>query len=164
VDSASQAEALYLRFAEVVFRRCFKLLRNEELADDATQEVFLRLVREIGSDRPPDYVLSWVYRTATNHCLDLISDAARRDSREGMLATWQLGETSPLNVWPDRQLAATVLARFDRRTQAIVIGVLVDGMTQEEVAHHLELSSKTVARRLDRFLADARKYIARSGA
>jgi RNA polymerase sigma-70 factor (ECF subfamily) len=55
-----------------------------------------------------------------------------------------------------------VLSRFDEKTQAIAVGVFVDGMEHEEVAHALGISRRTVSRKLDRFVANARKYLNRS--
>ena len=70
--------------------------------------------------------------------------------------------SAPAVQYAERQLARAVLERFDTETRAIAIGVLVDGMEREEVAEALGISRRTVARKLDRFLANARKYLARS--
>ena len=63
---------------------------------------------------------------------------------------------------PDRQIAQQVLSRFDEKTQAIAVGVFVDGMEHEEVAQVLGISRRTVSRKLDRFVTNARKYLTRS--
>jgi RNA polymerase sigma-70 factor (ECF subfamily) len=42
------------------------------------------------------------------------------------------------------------------------VGVIVDGMEHEEVAAALGVSRRTVARKLERFLENARKYVSRS--
>ena len=57
-----------------------------------------------------------------------------------------------------------MLSRFDPATQAIAVAVLVDGMEQEEAARALGISRRTVRRKLDRFLENARKFVARSTA
>lgn len=58
-------------------------------------------------------------------------------------------------------LARAVLARFDALTQAIAMGVLVQGMEHGEVATALGISRRTVCRRVERFLVNARKFVAR---
>jgi RNA polymerase sigma-70 factor, ECF subfamily len=57
-------------------------------------------------------------------------------------------------------LANTVLSQFDEATQAVAVGVLVEGMGHEELAATLGISRSTVERRLTRFLEHARKFIA----
>ncbi len=64
--------------------------------------------------------------------------------------------------YPDRQLSQQVLSRFDVKTQAIAVGALVDGMEQTELASALGLSSKTISRKLTRFLTNAKKFIQRT--
>ena len=61
-----------------------------------------------------------------------------------------------------RTLAQQVLSQFDEATQAVAVGVLVDGLEHEEVAEMLGISRRTVARKLERFLDTARAYLSRS--
>ena len=166
-DGPSRAAALYRTYGPAVYRRCLKLLRDPEVAKDATQDVFMKLVKEM--DRLTDeHALPWIYRVATNHCLNLLRSRRRRGEEVDVaddaldLAPAQApgsaagGDHSP---YPARALAASVLAQFDEGTQAVAIGILVDGMEQEELAGALGISRKTVQRRLERFLERARAFL-----
>lgn len=152
---------LYQRFGPAVYRRCLGLLRDKEAARDATQEVFQKLLRDQQRLSERDDVLPWIWRVATNHCLNERRNGARRPSDE-------LGDDLPLaaavseDAFPQRKLVQQVLSRFDAETQAIAVGVFVDGMEHEEVARALGISRRTVARKLERFVENARKYLARS--
>jgi RNA polymerase sigma-70 factor (ECF subfamily) len=152
---------LYREYGPAVYRRCLRLLRDREAARDATQEVFVKLVRDASRLEDPDTALPWIWRVATNHCLNLLRDARRRGETvdDGALEL-AAGAPAPLG---DRQLARDVLSRFDVETQAIAVGVLVDGMEHEEIAAALGVSRKTVHRRLQRFLERARGFLAGSG-
>ncbi len=154
---------LYREFGPVVYRRCLRLLGDKEQARDATQEVFVKLLREERLSGEGAEVLPWIYRVATRHCLNV-----RRDARPGR---WSLDGSGGLEIsadaaagYPDRRLAQQVLARFDPTTQAVAVGVLVDGMEREEVAGALGLSRRTVTRRLARFLSGARRLLLGKGA
>ena len=158
-DGPSRAAALYRTYGPAVYRRCLKLLRDPEAAKDAAQDVFVRLVRDM--DRLEDArALPWIYRVATNHCLNLLRSRRRRgeevDAADDALDLAPGAEPSP---YPARALAAAVLARFDEGTQAVAVGILVDGMEQEELASALGISRKTVQRRLERFLGRAREFL-----
>jgi RNA polymerase sigma-70 factor (ECF subfamily) len=146
-----------------VYRRCLRLLRDRELARDATQEVFVQLLRQWSRSTEPEAILAWIYRVATNHCLNLLRRARRHreDSLEIEPAATIAVATAGLE--PQRLVAQQVLARFDETTQAVAVGVLVDGMEHEEIARVLGISRRTVSRRLDRFLASSRDLL-RGGA
>jgi RNA polymerase sigma-70 factor (ECF subfamily) len=157
VSGRERAAELYRTYGPAVYRRCLKLLRDREAAKDATQEVFVKLVRDIAKMDDPAIVLPWIYRVATNHCLNVIRDRGRHgeEALEELEIPHATAEASP----PDRHLARAVLSRFDEGTQAVAIGVLVDGMGHEELAGALGVSRKTVERRLGRFLERARAFV-----
>jgi RNA polymerase sigma-70 factor, ECF subfamily len=152
---------LYREFGPVVYRRCVRLLGDRESARDATQEVFVKLLRENRLLGDAEDVLPWIYRVTTHHCLNL-----RRDGR-GRAAPGPADEldvvASAAAPYPERRLAQQVLARFDPTTQAVAVGVLVDGMEREEVAGALGISRRTVHRKLARFLSGARRLLIGEG-
>ena len=158
-DDGERVVRLYREYGPAVYRRCLRLLRDREAAKDATQEVFVKLVRDIGKLADRETALPWIYRVATNHCLNL-RRASRRHRDEALDAAL---EVAPLarDAFPEQRLAREVLARFDVQTQAIAVGVLVDGMEHEELAGALGISRKTVHRKLARFLDSARALLGR---
>ncbi len=161
VPDRERAAELYRTYGPAVYRRCLKLLRDREAAKDATQEVFVKLVRDIAKLDDPKIVLPWIYRVATNHCLNVLRDRGRRG--EEALGELEISDGPAESTFPDRHLASTVLSHFDEGTRAVAIGVLVDGMGHEELAGALGISRKTVERRLARFLERARKLVTGDG-
>ncbi len=121
----------------------------------------MKLVRNMGRLEGRESALPWIYQVATNHCLNLRRDAARRGEEE-LEPALEVSSGAPADLFPERQLARRLLARFDATTRAIAVGVFVDGMEREEVAEALGISRRTVSRKLARFLGNARKYLARS--
>jgi RNA polymerase sigma-70 factor (ECF subfamily) len=164
-DPRSQVSRLYRELGPVVYRRCLRLLGDRAAAEDATQEVFVKLLRDMDRLKDRETVLPWVYRVAMNHCLNLRRDARRRgqDALAQDLEVVPDPQADGPDTYPDRQLAQVVLSRFDGETQAIAVGVLVDGMEHEEIASVLGVSRRTVSRKLGRFLENARKFMARTG-
>jgi RNA polymerase sigma-70 factor (ECF subfamily) len=161
-DDNGRVADLYRQCGPVVYRRCLRILKNPDAARDATQDVFVKLVRRIATMEDPETVLPWLYRVATNYCLNL-----RRTGRSRGEDTTVDLDVSPMtspDLYPDRLLAQTILARFDAATQAIAVGVIVDGMLHDELAEALGVSRRTIYRKLDRFLKDARRHLAESAA
>jgi RNA polymerase sigma-70 factor (ECF subfamily) len=120
----------------------------------------VKLVRDMSKLGDRETVLPWIYRVATNHCLNQRRNAARRGDGLDAPPLELAAEHSP-DALPDRQLVQGLLSRFDTTTQSVAVGVLVDGMEQEEVAQLLGLSRRTVGRKLVRFLEQARQYLER---
>jgi RNA polymerase sigma-70 factor (ECF subfamily) len=160
-----QVAELYGSLGPAVYRRCLKLLRDRDEARDATQDVFMKLMRDMDRLQDRETVMPWIYRVATNHCLNVIRSRRRAGQSvsvdDARLELAPAAETGAM-TYPDRALARSVLAEFDEDTQAVAVGVLVDGMEHEELARVLGVSRKTVQRRLERFLTRARELVSRS--
>ena len=165
-DQRARVTAHYREFGPVVFRRCLRLLGDRSAAQDATQEVFMKLLGSIGRLEDRETVLPWIYRVATNHCLNLLRNARARGEEapaeeHGALSARE-GD-SRTDAYVDWALARTVLARFDGATQAVAVGVFVDGMNHDEVAGALGISRRTVTRKLERFVEGARRFLGVEG-
>jgi RNA polymerase sigma-70 factor (ECF subfamily) len=164
VDTKDQMSRLYRELGPAVYRRCLRLLRNRSAAEDATQEVFVKLLRDMDRLQGRESMLPWIFRVATNHCLNLRRDAHKRgqDALGEDLDVMPDSRGDGPGAYPDRQLAQAVLSRFDAETQAIAVGVFVDGMEHQEIANVLGISRRTVSRRLERFVESARDFLIRS--
>lgn len=161
VDHREAAARLYRDYGPAVFRRCLRLLHDREAAQDATQEVFVRLVKNMDRLAVRGDALPWIYRVTTNHCLNVLRNSGRH--AEDLLPPDLESEGRPAEeALPDRRLAQELLGRFDAGTQAVVVGVYVDGMEREEVATALGISKRTVSRRLEKFLSSTRRIVGRS--
>lgn len=145
---AVDVEALYKAYGPMVLRRCRKLLREEDLALDAMQDVFVLLLRNehrLEEAAPASLLL----RMATNVCLNRIRGSGRRpeDPDDELLHRIACADDAE-----SRSLARAILARiFDRErtsTRTIAVMHLVDGLTLEEVAREVGLSVSGVRKRL----------------
>lgn len=146
---------LYRRFGPLVYRRCLKLLLHPERARDATQEVFVRALkhrRKLTNDREG---LPWLYRVATNYCLNQIRNGKRLEFREPERLPQPLEQRCAERWLGAREQVIRLLSRADERTSEIAVLALMDGMTQEEVAEVTGLSRRTVGKRLRSFVAMA---------
>lgn len=155
----AQLKDLYLRYGYLVRRRCAALLRSTVDAEDALQEVFLR-VRHYGPPRGEKVTLGWLYTVAQNCCFDLIrkhgKDRGADPSQKQALASrfQSAGVGDPEHAAQVRQF----LRGVDARTREIGVLHHLDGLTQEEVAARTGYSRKTVGRKLAVFEALARAW------
>lgn len=141
-------QSLYERYAPMVQRRCKALLRQDEEALEAMQDVFVEVCRRADSleVQSPS---SFLYRTATNVCLNRIRSKKRRPQDANTELVERIANAP---VAEDRSLSALVLERVFARelpnTKEMAVMHLIDGMTLQEVADEIGLSVSGVRKRL----------------
>jgi RNA polymerase sigma-70 factor (ECF subfamily) len=157
----AQVADLYQRYGHLVRTRCYFLLRDEEAARDAAQEVFVRVMRSIESFREDASPSTWMLKIATNHCLNVIaSQKAKWRDRFQQYMTHLDEEGLLAGVDPEKaRLVTQLLAKLDLETQQVAIFYYVDEMTQEEIASALNRSLPTVRKRLAKFKRVAQKEL-----
>ncbi|MEM7675507.1 MAG: sigma-70 family RNA polymerase sigma factor, partial [Myxococcota bacterium] len=65
--------ALYERYGRLVENRCRFVLRDADAAQDAMQEVFVKVIRNLDQFREEASPSTWILRIATNHCLNRLA-------------------------------------------------------------------------------------------
>lgn len=138
----------YQQYGPMVHRRCKALLRDDEEAREAMQDVFVEVLRR-GEGLTVEAPSSFLYRTATNVCLNRLRSRRRKPSD----ADSDLVER--IAVAPDaeeRSLSTVLLDRLFAReqvsTREMAVLHLVDGLTLEQVAAETGLSVSGVRKRL----------------
>ncbi len=79
---------------------CYRMLGSPFDAEDAVQDTFVRAWRGFGRFEGRAALRSWLYRIATNVCLDMLSGRARR-ARPVDLGPAQAPEASNLHLQPE---------------------------------------------------------------
>lgn len=142
-------DALYRRYAPMVLRRCRFLLRDEELASDAMQDVFVQLLRK-QDQLHGRYPSSLLYRMATNHSLNLL----RRGGRRRLVRSEELLENLPGSSDPEAEVETRdslerVFARERESTRTIATLRHLEGLSLEDTAREVGMSISGVRKRLD---------------
>ncbi len=144
---------LHRRYGPLVLRRCRSLLQDRAAAEDVAQEVFLRVMGNLDAFQGQCSPVSWIYRIATNLCIDQL----RRQARQQTVALGDelaeaLGSAAPdaEQLIIGRTELQQLLGGVDGQSLQILVHTYLDGMGQEEVAELLGLSRKTVWTKLDR--------------
>jgi RNA polymerase sigma-70 factor, ECF subfamily len=153
--------ALYRAYGPVIYARCRRLLGDGTAAEDATQETFMRVHRHL-DQADPQHALGWIYRIATNLCLNEIRDRKRRPALDEDVPERLGGDLH--DVLADRDLVARIVDRAPEKLRVVAWLHHVDGLDQGEVARVLDISRRTVVNRLAEFSDNARKFIQRGAA
>jgi RNA polymerase sigma-70 factor (ECF subfamily) len=148
--SEDRLTELYRTYGPAIYHRCLRLLRDRAAAEDATQETFVRVHRHLDKAPEAASALAWVYRIATNYCLNEIRDRKLRPEPHDELPEGTAGASTEAAL-ADRDLAERVIRRSPESVRVVAWLHYVDGIDQGEVARVLGLSRRTVASRVAEF-------------
>jgi RNA polymerase sigma-70 factor (TIGR02960 family) len=112
-DQAAFA-ALVDRYRRELHVHCYRMLGSFEEAEDLVQETFLRAWRQRDSVQGGPGLRAWLYRIATNACLDEL-----RRSRRRVASLHSFAEVPWLQPYPDRLLDE--IAPSDSQPDAVVV-------------------------------------------
>lgn len=147
-DADIDIEEYYTRYGPMVLRRCRFLLRNEDRALDAMQEVFTKVLMQ--KERLQNlFPSSLLFRISTNVCLNMIRDQRKYLSLDQKDLLTQIAFCDERE---ERFIIRDTLDRLFKRekqsTREIAVLHFVDGMTLEEVAKEVGLSQSGVRKRI----------------
>ena len=148
MDAASDPQAAYRAFGPALVRKAERILRSREDAADVVHALFVDLIPRWNTDVD----LPYLYRAVTNRCLNLVRDRgtrARLLAREGT-TVGPVGRVRLEDQVVGVGLIAQLAERLDDGHLEVLVCRFVDDMTQDEIATHLDLSRKTIGKRLDR--------------
>lgn len=141
-------EEWYRRYGPMVLRRCRRLLRDDTLAMDAMQDVFVAVLRS-GHRLRDEQPASLLLRISTNVCLNRLRTKRRHpEDADDELVQAIADAEEPGERSVARMLLATLFGTERESTRTIAVMHLVDGLKHEEIAREVGLSVSGVRRRL----------------
>jgi RNA polymerase sigma-70 factor (ECF subfamily) len=138
--------SLYDAHAAAVAGVCRRLLGDASAAEDATHEVFLRVHRHLSRLPAAEEMRPWIYRVATNYCLNELRNRARHEQDDFSEAA--LTDDGFHDTFVARHYAQSLLNGLPSRVRPIAWLAFVDGLCQDDIARELGLSRRTVTSRM----------------
>jgi RNA polymerase sigma-70 factor (ECF subfamily) len=139
-------ETLMRRHERLVLVTALRLLGKLEDAQDASQEVFLRLYRNLGKVQASDNLPGWLYRVTVNVCHDARRRRPDETSVEEAAELVSRGADPQQTATRREELRALELSLrlLSYKERAAVVLRDLEGLSTEEVAHILSTSQATV--------------------
>jgi RNA polymerase sigma-70 factor (ECF subfamily) len=161
-DDAAFA-SIVRRYEKGLYNLALRMVRDAEQARDLTQDVFLRVHRSLGRYDPVYPFPSWIYRVASNLCIDWIRrrrletvslDAPAGHGEEGAPGREPPGEgPDPGDVAAQRERArilADALAKLPEPHRLVLLLRHQRELSYEEIAVALDVPLGTVKARIHR--------------
>jgi RNA polymerase sigma-70 factor (ECF subfamily) len=156
-------EAWYRQYGESVYRRSLRLSRDPTRAWDLTQEVFLRAHRYGDSFQGDSSPLAWLGTICDRCFFDSLrsnrnTDPLPVEEVEAFVAEQTDGAE---RVFARQDLVARLLTRAPKDVRQMVVLRYFDELGLDQIAAQLGVNERTVRRKLERFLINARKFAGR---
>jgi RNA polymerase sigma factor (sigma-70 family) len=71
-QSGQYFSQLYRKYANKVYGKCLSILKNEDEARDAVQDIFVKIMLNLGAFGEKSQFSTWVYSITYNYCIDIV--------------------------------------------------------------------------------------------
>jgi len=154
---------LYQRHYRQVYAVCLGMMRNPTDAEDLTQDVFVHLVRKIGSFRGESRFSTWLHRLTVNLVLMHMRRPVRReqttddyDNVQPMVPRQK--DRAPVQII-DRIALQLAVGQLPRGCRAVFVLFAIAGYKHDEIAKLLGCSEGTSKSQLHRARVKLKKIL-----
>ena len=164
----SPASEIYDRYSSRIYNFTYRFLRNSEAAEDATQEVFVKMLKHANQFNGEAKLSTWLFSIAANWCRDYLrkGDNKPKDSDDVLVTLPASVSDSPLHRLEQRenevriQKALAVLTPDQR--EAILLS-RYQGLSYAEIAQISGCSEGAVKTRVFRAMETLKKTLTSEG-
>jgi RNA polymerase sigma factor (sigma-70 family) len=134
---------LYDRYTNKVYAKCMSMLRDQELAEDATQEIFVKILLSLSKFSGKSKFSTWLYSITYNYCIDQI----RKEKNENFV---QVNDFSRIDKVDEDMYDSEI-----KETNVFRLKEVMDKMNAEDkcillMKYQDELSIKDICNILDK--------------
>lgn len=162
-------EQLVSRYQNKITAFAARMLNDRDEAEDVAQEVFIKAYRSLDSFRGASSFSTWLYRIATNLCIDRVRMKKRRpqqaysldepfdkeeDSGGRDVADETYEPSGQVERDELRQQVRTTVAEMPEKLREVLVMCDIQGMAYEQIAEILKVPIGTVKSRLFHARAD----------
>ncbi len=172
----SAFEQIITRYRSVVYSVSYRYAGNPDDASDMAQEVFLKMFRTINSFKFRSRFSTWIYRVATNTCLDLLKKQRSVFSEtaysydggfEDSDGNQNFAEVEDTRFMPDKKAEQAetkdvinrAIGRLPDDYRTAVILRDIRGLSYDEIADITDCSVGTVKSRISRARKNLREIL-----
>lgn len=156
---------LYCRTGSLVLNRCRLILKDDAEAEDAMQEVFLRIIKyktrkyktRIDED---EITLAWLFRTAERCCFNRLKKRKKTTLLDTAEVAKMVDVASDGNIAEQsdaKQIVLKYLGELPPKLAQLALLYFVDELSQEEIGKQLGWSRRTIGKKLKKLREKADK-------
>jgi RNA polymerase sigma-70 factor (ECF subfamily) len=151
---------IYNQYGKMVYNVTLNYLQNLEDAEEATQDVFVKIHQKIEGFNQKSSLKTWIYRITINHCLDVIKSKNRRLRA---LFSRQIEDNGVIEFYhpgvelENQEAVAQILKEINRlpvNQKTALLLKSIEGLSQKEIAEIMKMKEKAIESLLTRARAN----------
>jgi len=148
VRPAQELDRLVEQYQVAVLRTCYLYLHDRSQAEDAVQETFLKVYRNLGSFRGECSEKNWIMKIAMRVCYDMNRSGWARFFNRRVTPEMLPEASVPFEELDDA--LASAMMRLPVRLREVILLYYYQGLTVNEIAEVLGITQPSVSNRLKR--------------
>ncbi|MFN8338684.1 MAG: RNA polymerase sigma factor [Saprospiraceae bacterium] len=134
---------LYDRYTNKVYAKCISMLKESELAEDATQEIFVKVILNLSKFSGKSKFSTWLYSVTYNFCIDII----RKGKKEIIIS---LEENTKIDIEDDGMMDAEIMETNVYRLKEVLGLMNVEDKSILMMKYQDDLSIKEICDMMDK--------------
>lgn len=145
-----------------LLRTCYMYFRDRGMAEDATQETFLKAYKALDTFRGESSEKTWLMKIAINTCRDMKRNAWFR-YMDRSVEIERLPQPAETDEWAEADDLAQAILKLPGRHKEVILLYFYQDMTIREIAAALDLSHSTVGKRIKAACQKLKKLLGKEG-
>lgn len=143
-------EQLMTKYGDEILRLCFLYLKDYQLAEDATQETFLKAIKAYEKFEHKSSEKTWLTRIAINCCKNIMRTHWFRDAKNRMAEENINRANNVVDDLIEKNHVADAIMKLKVKDRKLIILYYYQELTCKEIASVLGISENNVNQRLYR--------------
>jgi len=147
-------EILYNRYSSKIFGKCLTILKESNLAQDATQDIMMKILMNLAKFGGRSKFSTWVYSITYNFCIDyvrkrkkdkstLVEDVSKYEDIADDIEDSKILEVRLANL-------KVIMSQMPTGDQSVLMMKYLDGMSIKEISNALDKSESAIKMKLKR--------------
>jgi RNA polymerase sigma-70 factor (ECF subfamily) len=172
-NNRSAFNSLVLKYKDMVFNLCYRLLGDYDEANDCAQDIFIKVYRNLGTFKFQSAFSTWLYRIAVNTCKNHLSSLGYRMKKKSVsldnpgyvyepAGRSRDCDSNPAEVFEKKERENIIMKAIDslaNKEKILVVLRDIEGKSYEEIVDATGLKLGTVKSKLARARQDLREML-----
>ncbi|MCG8501222.1 MAG: RNA polymerase sigma factor [Firmicutes bacterium] len=159
------------RYKDKVFNLVYRFTGDYSETEDICQEIFITVYKKLPSFKADARVSTWLYKIASNKCIDWYRSKKRKNFFTFFGGTGQIDDVkadtpAPQEIYilnEEQKTLQNAVNKLDEKYRIVVVMFYYQHLSYRDIAEILELSVRTVETRLYRAKKILKSYLVLDG-
>ncbi|MEL6976228.1 MAG: sigma-70 family RNA polymerase sigma factor [Bacteroidota bacterium] len=140
---------LYEHYGDTLYGVAYKVVKDEDLAQDILQESFVKIWKKADSyDATKAKLFTWLFRITRNTAIDKLRSITNKSDKEVQIDVSDVYNVGVAGLNPDFLDVKENLGKIELKYQIVLEALFFQGMTQQEASEELDIPLGTIKSRL----------------